>query len=107
MDKINRTLLGIEDIRLRQDAVERKVIAFTADGEEVGGETSFGILDGKNAALVVAFDGGQATLTFCGETAASGASPLVAVISGKGELKLIGNVGNARALVIGAKRVKT
>lgn len=107
MDKINRTLLGIDDIRLRQEAVERKVFAFTADGEKSGHGMTFGVFDAKNAALVVAFDGGEAKLEFCGEVIASGCAPLVAVVSGKGELFLSEPMKNARALVIGAKRVKT
>ncbi len=104
MDKINRTLLSLEDIKLRQDVVERKTFAFTVDGEKTSNGALFGVLDGKNVALIVVFDGEQATLDFNGAVT-SGASPLVAVVSGKGELCLTGTVKNARALVIGAKKI--
>lgn len=103
MDRINRALLDVEEIRSRQEAMERKVIPCVIEGKPDGGGVSFGTLDGKNAATIVVFDGQSCTLTFNGVTAAEGASPLVAVISGKSELRLNGNVSAARALIIGAR----
>ena len=105
MDKINRTLLDVEEIRSRQEAVERKLLPVVIDGSVSGGGMSFGTVEGKNAAVIIAFDGANAALTFNGVAVADGKNPLVAVISGKGELRLTGNVSKARALIIGAKKI--
>lgn len=104
MDKINRALLDIDDIRSRQQSMERKLSPVIIDGEKTDGDMSFGKLDARAAALVVTFEGGNARLVFNGETVGEGFSPIVAVIDGSGELYLEGIINNARALVFGAKK---
>ena len=103
MDKINRVILDVEEMRLAQTALERKIKPLVIEGKKSGDGITFGSLDASSAAVTVTFDGGSAELTFNGATVGSGINPIIAVISGRGELRLIG-ADVARALVIGAKK---
>ncbi|MCH5158924.1 MAG: hypothetical protein J1F33_07000 [Clostridiales bacterium] len=104
MDKINRALLDIDDIRSRQQSMERKLSPVVLEGKKSSGYVSLGRVEARGAALVVTFEGGDAKLVFNDVTVAEGFSPIVAVVSGVGELILEGIINNARALVLGATR---
>ncbi|MCH5350882.1 MAG: hypothetical protein J1F39_02810 [Clostridiales bacterium] len=106
MDKINRALLDIDDIRSRQQSMERKLSPIVIEGKKSNGGISFGVIEASHTALVVSFEGGNGTLTFNGVTVGEGISPIVAAVNGTGELVLEGIIVSARALVLGAK-VKT
>lgn len=107
MDRASRALSIAEDHSAAIDGLNDKIAknakTLAAVGAESGGKVSFGTIASYGGGVVVAFDGESCELTFCGETVAVGASPILAVLpSGKGELALSAARANARALVLRA-----
>ncbi len=105
MDKdVVRALLAADDNSLRIAHIERTLKSTGAI--LLSGTQSFGTVEADKSAVIVRFDGGAVSLMFGGTAVASGASPLLAVISGKGELALSEARTGAAALVIGKARVE-
>lgn len=108
MDRSVRALSLAEDALAAAENLRAKINAESLNAVSDGAYSSFGTVASSGGAVVAAFDGSGAALTFCGQTLASGASPLMASIpAGRGELALSAVRNNARALVIGAKKIAT
>ena len=107
MDKTTRALSVAEDNAGDIAALKARTRAFVLYGEN----TETGVMLGKisvtgESCVVVTTDGNYSLLKFCGNVIDGGATTIIANLPhGCGELELVGDCSDGRALVIGAKKV--
>ncbi|MCH5164799.1 MAG: hypothetical protein J1G01_00155 [Clostridiales bacterium] len=107
MDKTTRALSVAEDNSNDIAALKAHTRTFVLFGEQTETGVSLGRLSVTGeCSVVITFEGGYSLLKFCDQVIDSGLSMIILSLPhGRGELELVGDCTNGRALVIGAKKV--